>query len=148
MAKGPDTKQKIELAVTIAGILLLIFLIPGIIDKTGNKPVDKAGSYNGSAPVVTESVVSEERRYKSEGDWGRDIFYPDVPFSGTGSSGLINLALNGIVWDSNSPYAIINSKVVKAGDKIDAVTMVIDITENKVVVEQAGTRHTLELTKF
>jgi hypothetical protein len=149
MTKGLDTKQKIELAITVGGILLLIFLTPGAINKVRDRNIKKAGSYNESVLDVPEPFVLSERRYRMEGDWGKDIFYPDIPFSGAGSPGVTaGLVLNGIVWDNNAPYAIINSKIVKAGDKVDAATIIIDITEKSVIVEQDGTRHTIELTKF
>lgn len=148
MFKNLDTKEKAELAITGIGVLFLIFFVPASIKKVQGKKADQAKTYTESASVFLESFIPEVKKYKPEGDWGNDPFYPDISFSGAGSSGIAGLVLNGIVWDSNTPYAIINSKVVKAGDNIDTATVIVDITENSVVVEQDGNRHTLELTKF
>ncbi len=63
------------------------------------------------------------------------------------SSGVEELILNGIVWDADNPYAIINNDVVKVGDKFGGIT-VVEITEKNVILEFEGEKHTLELNVY
>lgn len=79
----------------------------------------------------------------AKGTWGRDPFFFDSVISGK-TENLSEFILNGIMWDKDNPYAVINNEVVKLGDKIGDKT-VVEINEKNVVLEQDGQRHTLEL---
>ncbi|MFH1854684.1 MAG: hypothetical protein ABH815_05170, partial [Candidatus Omnitrophota bacterium] len=146
MMKGLGKKEKTELAITLAGILFLILLAFNSMKEIRHKraAVEKpdtkieTGYLETSIAIVKDSVI--------EKDWGRDPFYPETPFTG-GEAGITGFMLNGIVWDKEAPYAIINSEVVKTGDKLNGAS-IIEITENKVILEQDGKRRTLELTTF
>ena len=46
---------------------------------------------------------------------------------------LPNLKIQGIIWGTNTPQAIINNKVVKAGSTINDVT-IIEITSTEIII--------------
>ncbi len=52
------------------------------------------------------------------------------------------LIVQGIIWGSNLPQAIINNKVVKVGDTLEGVD-IIDINKEGVIVLFAGIEHKL-----
>lgn len=147
MFKNLDRKQRLELAITGIGILFLIFLIPANTKKIQSKKAAQVRTYTEAMSVSLESPVPGIKRHNLESGWGRDPFYPEMPFAGA-SSGIAGFVLNGIVWDNNAPYAIINSEVVKTGDKLDTETTVVEITEKSVTLEQNSERHVLQLSTF
>lgn len=59
---------------------------------------------------------------------------------------VVNLKLQGILWDRHVASAIINSKVVKIGDLIFGKT-VVDIEHDKVILMENGEIHILKLLK-
>lgn len=148
MLKGLDKKQKIEVTVTLIGVVFLIFLIIGNVQKARNKKLSimRAGetvASSMSVPISLEMTEVEESAVKE--DWGRDPFsFATSSDSGPGLEGLI---LNGIMWDAEAPYAIVNSDVVKVGDKLRGMK-VTAITENSVVLEYEGKKYTLNLNLF
>lgn len=138
-----DNKKKIELIITGIGAVILIFLIinhlPGSKD---DKIVSKDGFRAISGPAM---VAASGTGSGNNAEWGRDPFVMDA--SGVNVQGIEDLALNGIAADKENPYAIINNDVVKLGDEINGMT-VIEITEDNVVLERDGQKHTLELNVY
>lgn len=143
MSKNLNKKQKIELTITAIGILFLIFLIPARLKDVCSNKIAQDKSYNKTATTLSESPISGIEGYNPTENWDKDPFYPDIPFAGNGS-GVTGFILNGIVWDSEIPYAIINDEIVKVGDKLDTAT-VVEINEKSVIVEQGNERHVLNL---
>ncbi len=148
MLENLGKKEKIELTITSIGVIFLIFLVIGNVQKIQAKKRSMAitgetVTSSLSAPLSFDAANMEESEIK-EG-WGRDPF--SLVTSGAGDIGLEGLVLNGIVWDEANPYAIINSDVVKPGDTLGNLK-VVQITEQSVVLEQDGERHTLTLPAF
>ena len=146
MFKNLDKRQKTELSITAIGIIFLIFLVIGNIQRIQKKKIAiiKTGtkmSPSLSAPISLERGEIKESMIKDS--WGRDPFF--FTTSGMAGSGLEGLVLNGIVWDKDNPYAIINDDVVKIGDKLDDMR-VVEISEKSVTLEQDGKRYTLQLS--
>lgn len=145
MLKNSGKKEKIELTITGIGVVFLIFMVITNVQKVQAKrrSMAKAGETvisSLSAPISFETAEIKESAIKE--DWGRDPF-----FLGTVSRDDIELdgmVLNGIVWDEANPYAIVNSEVVKVGDKLGNMK-IVEITKDSVVLEQDGNRHTLTL---
>lgn len=143
--KNLDKKQKTELMITSIGILFLIFLVISNTQKARKKKAFMAKASDTvisslSVPISFEEKEIEESAIK-EG-WGRDPFlFGASTATGFGIEGFI---LNGIVWDKDNPYAIINNDVVKIGDKIGDIA-VVEINKESVIVEEDGEQHTLEL---
>ena len=146
MRKSLAKKEKIELIITGIGVVFLIFLVISNTQRTQSKRIstndkDKAMVYSLFAPISFETAETKETEIM-EG-WGRDPFFLAAP--GTEDIGLEGLILNGIVWDKDNPYAIVNSDIVKIGDKLGSMK-VIEINENNIIVEEGnGKRHTIEL---
>lgn len=148
MLENLDKKQKLQVTITAIGIVFLIFLIAGNVQKSYKKRasiIDANTELSSflSAPISLERKNIEESLVKQ--DWGRDPFFPSA--SMISSSDLGGVVLNGIVWDKENPYAIINDDVVKVGDTIGDIG-IVEINEKSVTVEQDGKKYTLELNVF
>jgi len=59
---------------------------------------------------------------------------------------VVATGLNGILWDSRQPLAIINNKVVKKGDKI-AGNVVVNIKEDRVILSDGSNLFELRIEK-
>lgn len=145
MLKNLGKKEKVELTITGIGVIFLIFLVIGNVGKLQAKKrlmakASKTVASSMSEPIFFETVREEISEIK--GGWGRDPFL--LRTSSMVISGLEGLILNGIVWDNENPYAIINDDVMKIGDEIGTMT-IVEITKNSVVFEQDGERQTLSL---
>lgn len=146
MLNNLGKKEKIEIAITGIGVIFLIFLVIGNVQKIQAKK--RSMSRTGetitsflSAPLSFDADEIEDSEIK-EG-WGRDPF--SLAATSIGDIGLESLILNGIMWDEDNPYAIINTDVVKVGDTLGSGIIVVEITKNSVILEQDGDRHTLSL---
>ncbi|MBU1006983.1 MAG: hypothetical protein KKH08_05265 [Candidatus Omnitrophica bacterium] len=147
MPTGLGNKEKTEIAMICAGIIFFIFLVIGNAHKAREKEraMDKAGESISSsllAPIYFDNPDTE--RPGAGERWGRDPFSQANLSDG---SGLEEMVLNGIMWDTDSPYAIINSDVVKPGDMLGGMK-VAEINEKNVILEENGKRHTLTLPVF
>ncbi len=146
--KNLHKKERIELTITCIGVIFLIFLVI----RGAQRIQVKKNSMNKTGKAVTSSMSepvsfkrAEVERSKIEKGWGRDPFF--LATANAGNTELGDLIVNGIVWDEKNPYAIINTDVVKVGDKLGNMT-VIKITENSVILEENGERHILKLNVF
>ena len=145
MLKNLGKKEKIQLTITGIGIVFLIFLVMGNVGKgqTKKRSMEKTGETVASSlsvPISFEVSQIEESLIKQ--GWGRDPFF--LGPESTEDIELDGLILNGIMWDENSPYAIINNDVVEIGAKLGTM-IVIEITDSNVILEQKGKRYTLDL---
>lgn len=147
MPKDLGKKQKIEITITVIGIIFLINLLIGNIKGIRRQEISTGGIEEEIDTFVSSQILTARTETESEvkNDWGRDPF--SFTTSGMFDAGLEGLVLNGIVWDIHEPYAIINNDVVKPGDKVGGMT-VIEITETNVVLEHEGKRHSLGLKTF
>jgi len=145
MLKNIDKKQKIELTITAIGIVFLISLFLTNISKP--KKAGREPSMVQVPPAASSILpVASVDRHVSTAKWGKDPFYPETPFGGINPN-VSGFILNGIAWDAENPYVIINDEIAKVGDKISGMT-VIEINEKSVVIEQDGQKHTLELNIY
>lgn len=75
-----------------------------------------------------------------------DDYLPKKPVmpdtQGGGSVSLPTLTIQGIVFKSDNPYAIINDKVVRTGDTVDGVE-VTKIEKDRIIVSHMGKEHYL-----
>lgn len=87
---------------------------------------------------------ADEFIYNSHGK--KDPFSPPVKGVGavTDMELLSGIRLEGIVWDSKNPMAMVNDSIVAIGDEI-AGAKVVDITKNEVIIEIDGQRVSLKL---
>lgn len=79
-------------------------------------------------------VYAEKFIYDSKGK--RSPFSPpgSGPEGNDTSNVDLNLTVNGIIWDDNEPYAIIDDKIVKKGDTITGA-LVFEIQKNEVILK-------------
>ncbi|MDP8229672.1 MAG: hypothetical protein P9L93_01055 [Candidatus Gorgyraea atricola] len=148
MLENLGKKEKTEIAITAIGIVFLIFMVIGNVQKFQTKKASMAKKQDVvtsslSVPISFEAPEIEETTIK-EG-WGHDPF--TLGSAGAGDIELEGLVLNGIMWDPANPLAIINSDVIKVGDSLGTAT-VVEITQNSVILEQDSQRHTLNLVAY
>ena len=120
MVKNLTRKDRIERAIILIGIPILILLwmnLKGRKDVFNPAQLPPKGLANLSINLSSTSEV--KKRYTPPSDWGRDPFYPQVTFNETAGGLSGDFVLNGIVWDKEAPYAIINGEIVKKGDIIN-----------------------------
>lgn len=133
-----DKKAVILIVLAVAAIISLLY---GIITsfKGRSRGEGKKALLTGEVrPQITFAARRAKRSiYKS---WGRD------PFSLPGASvkKFKGFILNGILWDKENPMAIINNRIVKAGDSISG-SVVIGIKEDRVVLTDGATEFDLIL---
>jgi len=135
-------------------IIFTIFalaVIWGIYDFIGNKrvlvPDSPEPTANSQASPKMSPDTIDVKKY-SILEWGKDPFYrgngaaisvspdPDEP----------DWILAGILFDPHKPAAVINKKIVCAGDNIDGAR-VVRIERKIVILDKNGLRFTLTLAK-
>ena len=145
-----NKKQKIEFAITAAGIMFLIFmLIANAAQRVHKRKKILAEINTKSAPFLSEAVSFGRSKLKESAikeGWARDPFFPGSS-SVAADSNLAGLALDGILWGSDNPYAIINNDIVTVGDIVDDA-MILEINEDNVIVEQDDERYILRVSSF
>lgn len=85
--------------------------------------------------VLTEGRASARSAYHS---WARD------PFSPSAINRVVDLELNGILWDTEAPQAIINEHIVGIGDIVRG-NIIVDITQDTVILNDGLTDFELTL---
>ena len=125
-------KNKRNLVVLGAVLLVVIWAwSPGTARKKGNHT-------SFPEPPASDNIP---RRVKSSfAEWGRNPFM----LPGELSESLRGLMLDGIVWDDEKPYAIINNRVLGIGDAIGK-SRITAITETAVTLEEDGNAFSIQL---
>ena len=141
-----NKKEQLQIGVTaVLSIVLFFLVIQGVARKQAKqpevmaklataRPAENASSGKNKQKELFLKLAEETKNAELK----RDPFFPIpkvVPRE---------LLLNGIVWDTENPVAIINNIVVKAGDDIEGNT-VVDIQENSVTLTNGSRTLTLEL---
>jgi len=151
--KNLNARDKIEIGVTAVAVLLLVIAITSFSkkDKHLERAKEEAGpaalsikedtSYNKLAGS-TQNLFGELQERTKGLRLGRDpfVYRPMITRQETGSG----FRITGILWDENSPQAIINGKVVSIGDKVGA-NMVIDIKQDGVILNDGFSDFELKL---
>jgi hypothetical protein len=122
-------QNKKLIALIILSIGAVISLIYGIttpskirrdIARESNVVVSRSDEGAGTAVgrVIYTKRYREKTTFRS---WGRNPF---IEKGSPAAQDTPRLTLNGIVWDKESPTAIINGEIVGVGDKIGKITVV------------------------
>jgi hypothetical protein len=116
-----DGKTKLLLVLGAAAIASLVYGIvtPGTSRKKG-RPQPEAAL---ETTVPVEALQSAPRSF-ARGQFETWEKSPFIAPNINGDSGLEKLTLNGIVWDSQNPTAMINDGIVAVGDTIGGWTVV------------------------
>ena len=138
-------QNKKVLVLVILSISAVISLIYGVTAppkrRTSVSPNAVAASRAGSIPSAAIIVPTQRTTKKTKfTSWGRNPFAPTGIAGAAGSKPV----LNGIVWDNQSPTAILNDDIVGIGDKVGTNT-VVDITPNSVVLNDGTENFELRL---
>jgi hypothetical protein len=142
-------KQR-KILIGICFVLALIYGLYNLPDSDKNK---KAGTSNGNGPEITsENIASAvhdiDIELYSSLDWGRDPFYrpADKKNAYTHAPVQPEWILNGILYDTISPAAVINKQIVRVGDSVDGA-MIMNIEKQKVTLERNGSQFDLNISK-
>lgn len=143
-AEKTERKKKRTLIMTIFFLLIFAFTFTKnvLLYKRNQAPststdlVDAAQSLSDQLVVVTNirlyDKIRKERVKLWDREWERDPFAaPQVMASLVKA---VNLTLNGILWDENTPRAIVNEKTLHKGDTIYGYT-VLDIKPRSVLLK-------------
>jgi hypothetical protein len=150
-------KKKRDLIIAVA--LVSLFLLLFVKNTLGRKapaarvaPVAEAGLSPESVQASVSSLETIRQNEKNlsaqeaywDKEWSRDPF---VPVGGeTASATGASLVLSGVVWDEDSPIAMINEKVLKVGDVIEGYKIVKILPSSVVVETSSGS--TIEVQLF
>lgn len=135
-------KQKIEILATGVLVVLFIAFLSSTITKRAKKKSVETVQRKETTITESEKHLTGKPLITEVLEWGRDPFVKAQ--EGTVRKG--EFRLSAIVWDTELPYAVINGKVVCAGDKINGCT-VLKIDKDKAVVKKDGEKMILELYK-
>ncbi|UCD17664.1 MAG: hypothetical protein JSV44_01825 [Candidatus Zixiibacteriota bacterium] len=137
---------------TIIGILFVGAVIYGLLEFTREtKPPSSPAPQPLAAMPAAERGTPSHRTIDIEEysglQWGRDPFYRGINNSpARPKPETVKWTLNGILYDENTPSAMINHQIVKPGDIIDGAE-VIEIGKQGVILYKNGSRFWLHITK-
>lgn len=126
-------KDIIQLYIVGTLIIVLVVLTIRVFSGKKRRPPSAAAlkSAGGAVAAKQGGATKELFTMLEEEVWGvelrRDPFFKQAQGSLSGPS------LEGIVWDSRSPTAVINNKIVGLGGQIKGYT-VVDIQKDRVIL--------------
>lgn len=143
-------KEKIKIVVAAGVIILLVIVLISNIAGAGRKKtqarpaVAKAGPVKAAVKVQDKDIPQPrysggEQAKAGSMESGRDPFVFGQAAAAPG-----DLVLSGIVWDEESPSAIINGEIVRIGRQIDG-RKIIDIQKTKIILSEDGQIYELNL---
>jgi hypothetical protein len=141
-------KKRIEIIVTALLVLVLVVVWINSCNflskrKAASVTAPLAGASASPLPATVTVSPSVKTPVVDAGTWSR------CPFSGkiySEAEGRQDLNLSGIMWSPKKPLAVINERVVKAGDKIFG-SVVIEIRKDKVILNNGSADFELKLSK-
>lgn len=119
------------------------------VKQTAQKAA-KAPQNTPAAAKAPLPAASAKPLYQIQEEEGRALELKRNPFEGIvtqapkPSSPAATISLTGILWDKHKPMAIINGRIVKAGDRV-AGCNVIGIKENSVVLNDGAKEFDLKI---
>lgn len=143
----PSRKEKIILSAL--GALIAVVWAPVLFsraDRRGGKGPSPSSPQD-AAPAPAPGPADERLGSSAQAQWGENPFVADR--SGAGSSGAFppnrgetGFTLSGILWDAESPSAVINNQVVGVGERLDR-WQVTEIRKDRVVLSDGSATQTL-----
>jgi hypothetical protein len=138
-------KKRLEIIITIALILILIFAWANSLKVLKKKSSPPAALGPASLPIETGVYPGQEKEKSPQ----RNLVWARCPFSGKiytekEAAGIAGLKLDGILWDKQKPIAIIAGQVVEIGGKVEG-NIVVDIKEDRVILSNGSNNFELKL---
>ena len=142
MKKLQDKKILILIITGTAAFLSLVYgiLTPSKIKLQIVSRTNAVSRWNQKVVRPIENVLTEGRATAKSAyySWNRD------PFSPSAINRAVDLELNGILWDTEAPKAIINEDIVGIGDRVRG-NIIVDITQDTVILNDGLTDFELTL---
>ncbi len=147
------TRKKIIISTLPAAVIWAVFNLGG--DKSSDPPpapptvaaISPVAMASPNSSLNMETVTVMEEFELSA--WGDDPFrlkkLPKIS-SPRATSVRRGWSLSGILYNANDPVAIVNKRPVRVGQNIDGAT-VLNIEQNRVILEHNGKRQTLRVSK-
>lgn len=138
--------KKLMLLIVLS-VLAVVSLIYGIATpskyRRGGNPSQAEVSPQETTTVSLKNLYFGERQRKRSDYvvWSRNPFFPKASSSQTVASSLV---LNGIAWDEKFPQAVINNRIVRAGEQIGG-NKVVKIERSFVVLNDGVNQFELRL---
>ncbi len=136
-----DAKKRKTIVYILFGLALIygFYNLESGFDKKAAKLAHApAPASEPAAPVLIPAKTINIEQYSTL-SWGRDPFYRakrNAP-AAAAKKKQIEWILGGIMYDANSPTAVVNKKIVAVGDKINGA-IIIDISKTKVVLKKGN----------
>ncbi len=135
-----NPKQKQLLAAVLGAAVILVW-----IRALGGRPARRASSILPAAQTAPQEPVVSPRQTPSA-DWGENPFMANRQPAASGSASAAemesDLVLNGILWDSKNPSAVVNNQVVGVGDPLGP-WKVVEILKDRVILSDGASTQTL-----
>jgi len=143
----PLKKSEKIMAIAVAGLVVVwaISSISGGGNSDIGYPPQGPGVFPGGLTQLPEETLENEADKTVLFSYAFKVD-PFVKFSKrkSGGSGLAELTLEGILWDADQPYAIINGEVFSVGQSVGAYA-VTNIQNDIVTLSGKGKTHNLKL---
>ncbi|MCX5713128.1 MAG: hypothetical protein NTY47_08775 [Candidatus Omnitrophica bacterium] len=141
-------KKQIEIGVTLILVVIFIAALANSCKAVGNKMKNKPAPVSQNmvtpkqdkSPVKVSAIVAIGH-YTEDSEWERD------PFSGrlySAERKTSALHLIGIIWDKKEPLAMINDRILKAGDMIQG-KLILKINSDSIVVDDGSKETEIKL---
>lgn len=138
-----DKKQRTQIIIMTSLILILIFAWVNAIKTIRDRSKDTSSSQP-SAPsgnVLETQLTGVERQAAISVQKGTEDTYDTYewercPFCGlllNDEANMVDLQLNGIIWDESKPHVLINNEPYALGDQVENYT-IVEIFKHKVVL--------------
>ena len=142
-------KNTIEIIITSILVVVLLFAVSNILNrgKKSSAKKESTGVITAEKKQPEIEVTSAKTAFKDLEDrakelkWDRDPFTHNLTHSAVVTE---ELRLEGIVWDNQSPKAMINDKIIGVGEKVGNYT-VLEITPGSVTLTNGVKEAKLEL---
>ncbi len=142
-------KQKRQLIITSFLVLVLIFAWAKAFQVMKKKSQAKNSQAAISPVNYQQAVYSQPDTETQESQEGQDLKWLRCPFSGkvyAGPAKVMDLELNGLLWDEQDPKAVINSKVFSRQEQVGQYT-IIEIEKDRVVLSDGFKEFELKMSR-
>jgi hypothetical protein len=135
-------KDRIELGIIGAGLVVLIFVLFGVFNRSGHNKALKPAHMNSVAGIsMPQGAILGKSIYSALESGGDALELKVDPFTGNPIANLkkvsSGIVLSGVLWDKNIPLALINGKVMKKGDHVGDLILSA-INENEVILNDGS----------
>lgn len=138
-----EKKQRTQIIITAFLVLILVIAwanaIKTIRARSKSASSSRSASSSKSVPTIHVEAIDHQAAIpapKKTKDTFETFEWKRCPFCGlllNDEANLVDLQLNGIIWDANKPQVLINNEPYLKGDQVEQYT-IVEIFKHKVVL--------------